>query len=212
MWSPRLTSWCGAALILAGVSVSLWTLTHPWGSVAGAEVGGSTQWMLSHTFHFLAALFGLFGLLGLVEREFGSAGPVERWGFIIAFAGTTLFAATGAFTAFAWPILAHNAPALVEANGPFFTPPHPLIVTTAALYSIGHAVLALALAQRRVLPALGATAIVVGGVLLLIPPPPLSPLPWVVFPIGGVMFGAGLAMLGMVVRRGMHILPREVAA
>lgn len=197
----RVNSFCGLALVLSGVSVALWRLTHPWGSIAGAEIGRSGQWMVAHTFHFLAALFGLVGLLGLVEREVKMAGSLERVGFAVAFTGTILFAGTGVFTAFLWPVLAREAPQLTELHGPFYSPLHPLILVTAVTYSLGHILLGLALVRAGAIGLWVGGTLVVGAVLLLLPPPPLSPLPWLVFPIGGVAFGVGLAALGFAVRR-----------
>lgn len=200
MATSKMSSLSGVALILAGISLALFPVTHPWGSLAGPEIGGSGQWMMAHTFHFLAAGFGLVGLLGFVEREVTSAGRLERTGFVLAFAGTILFAGTGMFTAFLWPVLARNAPHLTELNGPFFSPPHPIIVITTITYSLGHILFGVALARAHRMALWGAVALVVGALLLMIPPPPLGSLPWIVFPAGGVLFGAGLAALGLALR------------
>lgn len=204
MSSARINSLCGLALILAGISVALWPLTHPWGSFAGAAIGQSRQWMLAHSFHFLAAAFGLVGLLGFVEREVTSAGRLERTGYAIAFAGTILFAATGLFTASLRPVLARHAPHLTELNGPFFSPPHPIILITTITYSVGH-ILGVALARAQAMAVWGAAALAVGALLLMIPPTPLSPLPWLMFPIAGVVFGLGLAALGLAMRMSFRV-------
>ncbi len=200
MSTTKINSLCGLALMLAGVSVALWPLTHPWGSVAGADIGRSGQWMVAHTFHFLAALFGLLGLLGLVEREVKTARAFERVAFLLAFVGTILFAGSGVFTAFLWPVLARNAPALTELQGPFFSPPHPLILVTTISYSLGYILLGIALVRAHALAQWGAIALVLGAFLLMIPPAPLSPLPWIVFPAGGVLFGIGITALGLAVQ------------
>jgi hypothetical protein len=190
----------GVAMIVAGVSLALWTLVHPWGTFAGADIGQTQQWMVSHTFHFLAAAFGLIGLLGFAQRQFTVAGSLERAGFTLAFIGTIFFAGTGMFTAFLWPVIARGAPHLAELSGPFFTPPHPMIVITSLSYSIGHIVFGVALARAGVIEKWGAAALVLGGAMMLVPPAPLSPLPWIVFPLGGVVFGFGLASLRLAAR------------
>ena len=153
--------------------------------------------MVSHTFHFLAAAFGLIGLLGFSHRQFTVARPFERAGFILAFIGTMLFAGTGMFTAFLWPLIARTAPHMVELSGPFFTPPHPMVVITTLTYSIGHMLFGVALSRAGVIAAWGAVALVLGGAMMLAPPAPLSPLPWIVFSLSGVVFGTGLAALGL---------------
>lgn len=190
----------GAALILAGVSVALWPVTHPWGTITGSDIGQSGQWIVSHTFHFLAAVFGLFGLLGLVEREARTAGWLERSAFALAFMGTILFAGTGVITAFLWPVIAAEAPHLTELHGPIFTPPHPLLVSTGLLYGVGHALLGAALLRAGVIPRWTGGLLILGAVLLLAPPAPIGPLPWILFPMSGVIFGTGLAGLGLSMR------------
>ena len=187
----------GSFLILSGICVALWPVTHPWGALAGAETGSSARWVVSHTFHFLAAILGCAGLIGFADREMNSAGLIERAGFGIAFAGTILFAATGVFTAFLWPVLATHAPHLVDLEGPFLSPPHPVTVATRVLYSGGHIVLGAALMRERVIGRAGGVALIAGALLLLIPTQPLSSVPWLVFPIGGLLFGLGLATLGL---------------
>jgi len=128
------------------------------------------------------------------------AGPLERAGFALAFVGTILFAGTGMFTAFLWPVIARDAPHLAELSGPFFTPPHPMIVVTSLSYAIGHMLFGFALARAGAIATWGAASLVLGGAMLLVPPTPLSPLPWIVFPAGGVVFGIGLASLRLAVQ------------
>ena len=199
--TDRLQRAYGFALVIAGISVALWTTVHPWGTIAGPEVGGSGRWMASHTFHFLGGFFGSLGLLGLVHRQAG-AGGLERTGFIVAFIGAVMFTGTGIITAFVWPIMAEHAPVLTELSGPIFTPPHPVIGITALLFSVGFILLWISLARQGLLSKALAGAGVLGALLLIPPPPPLSPVPWIVFPAGGVLFGVGLVALGGLVGRG----------
>lgn len=165
--------------------------------------------MLAHTFHFLAGSLGLLGLLGFVEREVKVARTLERVAFVIAFAGSILFAGTGMFTAFFWPVLAREAPQVTELNGPFFSPPHPMILLTTVSYSLGYLLLGVALARAGAMAVWGAVALGLGAVLLMLPPAPLSPLPWPVFPAGGVLFGVGLTALGLALRAGPGVAQVE---
>lgn len=167
--------------------------------------------MLAHTFHFLAGSLGLLGLLGFVEPEVKAAGTLERVAFVIAFAGTILFAGTGMFTAFFWPVLAREAPQVTELNGPFFSPPHPMILVTTVSYSLGYLLLGVALARAGAMAVWGAVALGLGALLLMLPPAPLSPLPWLVFPTGGVLFGVGLTALGLALRAGPGVAQVEGA-
>ncbi len=194
----------GSALLLAGVSIALWTLVHPWGSFMGAEVGQSGRWMASHTFHFLGGLLGAIGLLGLVSRASRGSG-FARAAFLTAFVGTVVFAGTGLFTAFLWPTLAASAPEVVAPEGPFFSPPHPVVGISAVLFSLGYVLLSVALRRTGFMPALANVALIAGAVLLALPPAPFGPLPWVAFPAGGVLMGLGVGVMGSRLRGGVPI-------
>ncbi|NNF29683.1 MAG: hypothetical protein HKN73_20840, partial [Gemmatimonadetes bacterium] len=151
-------------------------------------------------FHFTGGLFASIGLLAFAPRQFGPVSKLERVGFLVAFVGSVMFTGTGVITAFVWPLLAANAPALVELSGPFFSPPHPIIGITALAFSAGYILLALAFAREGRISRAAATVTVLGAALLIPPPPPLSPVPWVLFPVGGLLLGIGIAALGPVVR------------
>jgi len=208
----KLNELSGVAFVLAGISIALWTLVHPWGSFAGAEVGQSSQWVASHTFHFLAAVFGGFGFLGLVDREVTRASSFERAGFLVAFLGVLVFAGTGVITAFVWPILARLAPSVVAVDGPFFQPPHPVIVASIVTYFGGHLLLGIALLRAGAVSIWVGACVIAGALLLAVPPAPLSPIPWPVFPLGGVVFGLGLVGIGLGLRSGFAIGAQEVEA
>lgn len=201
MNQPKLASLSSRALILSGVSIALWAAIHPWGTIAGPAVGVSGRWMLSHTFHFLAGLSGLVGLLGLLPRTIASSRVLETISYGMAFVGAALFTSTGLFTAFLWPVVARHAGPLTDANGPFFSPPHPTIVLANGVYLAGHMMLAITLARAGVLPWASATTLIAGAALLFIPPAPLSPAPWIIFLVAAALFGIGLASLGVAVSR-----------
>jgi hypothetical protein len=189
-----------AAFVLSGASLALWVLAHPWGHVAGAHVGRTGQWVLSHSFHFLAGLFLLFAVLGLAVRRLPAASRLETAAQLAAFLGAALFAGTGLITAYVWPVLAVHAPALVEARGPFLGPPHPLIPVSALLYSAGLVLLAFALVRAGAVPLPAGTTLAAGALLMLAPPPPVAPTPWIVLVAGGVLAGIGTAWLGLALR------------
>lgn len=202
MQSRTLARSTSISLILAGLSLALWTTVHPWGHVDGEHIGRSGQWMLSHSFHFTAGLALLFAVAGLAAQRLGRASRFETAALATAFTGAALFTGTGLFTAYVWPVLAVHSPVLVAADGPLLGVPHPLIPVSALLFSLGLILLAVALLRARVIP-FGAAACTVGGaVLLMVPPPPLSASPWPVLVLGGVLSGAGVAWTGWAVRAG----------
>jgi hypothetical protein len=195
------TRWSGTAFVLAGVSLALWPALHPWNQIAGAHAAQSSAWLVSHTFHFLAGFFALVGLAGLAARPRTAATPLGVAAYAAAFLGAALFAATGVFTAFLWPTVARHAPALVEVSGPFFSPPHPLIGISTVLFCGGFLLLAVVLRRAGVLSSAAGAMLAAGALLLVVPPPPITPLPWPLFVAAGVVFGAGLAQLGLALRR-----------
>lgn len=158
--------------------------------------------MVSHSFHFFSAFFLLFALLGLAVQQAGKVSLTGAAVFVVAFAGTTLFAATGMFTAWIWPVLANHAPFLTEVSGPFFTPPHPAIGVSAVLFSAGFVGLAVGLTRSGFLPAWGGASLALGALLLAIPPTPITSTPWIVFVLGGVFMGTGFVSLSYAVRAG----------
>ncbi|HEX2076131.1 MAG TPA: hypothetical protein VHG08_00430 [Longimicrobium sp.] len=195
------TRWSGTAFVLAGVSLALWPALHPWDQITGAHPAQSTAWLVSHTCHFLAGFFALLGLAGLAARPGTAATRLGAAAWTAAFTGAALFAATGVFTAFLWPTVAAHAPALVEVSGPFFSPPHPLIGISTVLFCGGFLLLAAALRRAGVLSLPAGATLAAGSLLLLVPPSPISPAPWPLFVAAGVVFGAGLAQLGLALRR-----------
>ena len=209
MSDPRTAAVSAQAFRAAGVCLALWTLLHPWDQLAGEEAARSGGWLASHTFHFLAGTFSCAALplLYAARRElFDSAGTIAA--LAVAFLGSALFAGTGLFTAFLWPTLAEHAAPLVRAHGPFFTPPHPLILITGLLLTFGYVLLALLLGRKGMLSGARSALLAVGFLMLLIPPPPLAPVPWAVFALAGVVAGVGLFALGGAVT---HAAPTATA-
>lgn len=51
------------------------------------------------------------------------------------------------------------------------------------------------------LPRYVAGAACLGALLLVPPPPPLSPVPWIILPIGGVLFSVGLVSLAPLITK-----------
>ena len=200
MTSNAISRWTSAAFVLGGVCLALWPTTHPWGRIDGPEVASTARWVVSHSFHFAAAILLGFGLAGLAAQRLRAAGRLETISLAVLGAGVGLYAGTGAVTAHIWPVLARRAPDLVRADGPFLHPPHPLLAAQTVILSLGLVLTAVALRRARVLSAPAAAVLGLGALLLMSPIPPLGPAPWVLFPAGGVLTGAGLVALGLALR------------
>jgi len=196
----RMTS---AGFLLGGPFVAAWTLISPWGSFAGAARGGSMQWVVAHSCHYLAALCLLFGVLGLAVQRLPSAGfgeSIAQLGFVFAM---WVYGGTGAITSRIWPLISHHAGEIVEPQGAMFKP-HPEFLQTVAVpvLALGVAGLLFAMWRARILPLAGLAIGLAGAAMFFVPTDPVGPFPWIFFPGAGTLAGVGLAWLGWSLRRG----------
>lgn len=201
MPSRSLARATSAAFMAAGACLALWGVLHPWNRLTGAEVGGSGRWIVAHTFHFLSGLALLGAITGLAVLRLRNSTRLGTLAAATWFTGAALWTGTGMITAFVWPTLAAHAPHLTEANGPIFSPPHPLIVVTNLVFCAGMILTAAAMARTGTLPLAAGAALASGAVILLVPPHPLGPAPWWLFVAGAVTAGVGTALLGPAVVR-----------
>ncbi len=202
--ASELLRWSGAATAIGGLAIAAFVLSHPWDRFVGAEVARTGQWRVAHTLHFAGATLSLLGLVGLylVQRE--RLGRLGVAGFVVAFAGTAMFVGTGMLTAFVWPMLADQAPAVIAEDGAMFDAPALLALgLTAAAVSVGYAALGIAMWRAGLLPRDGTATYAVGAILGMAPPQPLGAMPWAGLVLGGVLYGLGGTRLGLAVwRRG----------
>jgi hypothetical protein len=196
----RMTS---AGFLLGGPFVAAWTLVSPWGSFAGAERGGSVQWVIAHSCHYLAALCLLFGVLGLAVQRLPTAGRWETLAQLYFLFAMWVYGGTGAITSRVWPLISHHAGAIVEPEGAMFKP-YPEFLQTLAVPVLAIAVAALlhAMWRARILPLAALVTGAAGAAMFFVPTAPLSPLPWIFFPAAGTLSGLGLAWLGWSLRGG----------
>lgn len=201
--SDRRSQWHGdKALVLAGVAFALFMLLHPYDELAGVHGPDSAAWVPAHTFHFLGALLALFGLLEVRDRWLVGTSLAGKLAFGAAFAGTAMFVGTGMITAFLWPAIAEHAPSFVASHGPMFTDQlaSGAITATYIFLMVGYVSLSVVLRRLGILSTAD-TALLIAGVLLFSAPvEPLGPAPWILRLAGGIVFGAGLARLGLVLR------------
>jgi hypothetical protein len=196
----------------AGACLVLWATLHPWNHLTGAAVGQSPRWIAAHTFHFLSGLLLLGAIAGFAVLRLRTASRFGTAAAAVWFAGSALWTGTGMITAYVWPTLAAHAPAMTEASGPIFSPPHPLIVVTNLLFALGMVLTAAAMARAGLMPVAGAACLAVGGASLLVPPHPIGPAPWAAFVAGAVLAGIGTAWMGPSVRRLADAAPSPARA
>lgn len=176
------------ALVAGGACIALWLAVHPYDALVGAAPPRTAAWSVAHHLHVAGALLVLVGLPAVA-----SGAPL-----VVATAGMGLFLATGVVTADVMPRVAGAAPALLDADGPFYTGPYfAVLVAQRLLAGGGLAWVAFVAARRGLVPAVAAWTTLAGGVLVALPPHPLGPFPWAVMLAGGVAWGTGVAWLGV---------------
>ncbi len=186
MATSTLIRWSGLALIVGGISLALFVLSHPQVEF-GPDATRQPTWVLSHSFHAVGALLALFGLIGVFVRQRDEAGALGLLAFIVAFIGTALLVATGLISAYILP----GAPSLLVGAEPTLDA-IPFVLQTVFMI-VGYILLAAAIVRSGVLPRWAALAMVVGVVLFDLPP---FVVPLIVLTLGGVVFGASLAWVG----------------
>lgn len=203
MTTPTLVRWSGASLAVGGVLNAIFLFVAA-GHLTGAAAVSSAEWGLAHAAHFYSGLFLLPGLVGLYARQGEEGGWFGAAAFVVALLGTALYIGTGLLTAFVWPVLAERAPALVEASGPFFAPPAPILLVAGVAFAAGWFVTGAATVSARVLPRAGALCLAAGALLEGLPPQPIGPTPWAAIDAGGALFAVGAAWIGLTMWHRTH--------
>lgn len=125
------------------------------------------HWVLVNIFGVVGSLIGLFGLMGIYFKNPEALGNVGIWGFSLAFLGTTLFTASLLWDTIIWPILVGHDQTLLDFQGPIYTSTTfvPYFIISGAIYSLGYAILGVAVAQSGYFPVWGGVLITIGAPL-----------------------------------------------
>jgi hypothetical protein len=193
----RPLSWCGMALMAAGVLMVVATLLHPSRETATTIAASESRLVAAHVVYTLAWLLVLLGLPGLYAAQRSGMGRLGLAGLLTAFSGTYLIAVTGNF-GFLAPILAKQSPAVLDSISQYL----PVVIVNglaAILFMIGYVLFGVAMIRTATLPrwagvlvAVGAPAHLLGfGIAQLV-----STAAWPIAILGSVSLGAGLAWPG----------------
>ena len=197
MSTKDLSRWSGIACILAGMLIALTTLIHP--SRETPEIILEQELRLV-TAHWLGTFFGGFLLLGLPGLNAAQSERSARLGlvsFLMLFFGM-LFGAVSGNYGFIAPVLAAQAPAMLDAINAY-----PPVAALNGLWIVGFflgfILFGIATLRARVLPrqagilmAIGSPLQLVGGVLSQLVFEAL----FIVVILGSVALGLGLAWAG----------------
>ena len=95
MADATLLRWNGLALVLGGILNAPFVLVHPLEDLIDTDVATNTRWLLAHSLQLIGAIIVLFGLPRLRVRQMERAKQLGLIGFILAFAGTTIYVGSG---------------------------------------------------------------------------------------------------------------------
>jgi hypothetical protein len=197
MSTKNLSRWSGIACILAGLLVVLTTLVHPSRETPEIILEQELRLVTAHWLSTFSCGFLLLGLPGLYAAQSERAGRFGLVSFLILFFGTLFTAESHSYGFFA-PVLAAQAPAVLDAINAY--PP------VAALnwlwivgFFLGFILFGIATLRARVLPrqagilmAIGTPLQLVGGVLSQFVFEAL----FIVVILGALALGLGLAWAG----------------
>ena len=188
----------GLALLLAGVIWIITSVIHPNNHDPNALQ--NRYWVPALTGQGISYWLGVLGLVGLHVRQVEQSGILGLIGFIMALLGSAATIATNVVFAYVMPIVAkQESPSkspndLLAKNGPIpWT--GPLLVAYLLLFAIGYILVGIAVISAGALPSWAGWLLIVGMIVSNIGAP-IAKL-FILRKIGGVIFGIGLAWLGL---------------
>jgi len=197
MSTKDLSRWSGIACILAGVLIVLTTLVHPSRETPEIILEQELRLVAAHWLGTFSCGFLLLGLPGLYAVQSERAGRFGLVSFLWLFFGT-LFLGVSGISGFIAPVLAAQAPAMLDAINAY-----PSVVALNWLWIVGFflgsTLFGIATLRARVLPrqsgilmTIGSPLQLVGGVLSQFVFEPL----FIVVILGALALGLGLAWAG----------------
>ena len=197
MSTKNLSRWSGIACILAGVLIALATLVHPSRETPEIILEQELRLVAAHWLSIFFCGFLLLGLPGLYVAQSERAGRLGLVSFLMLFFGTFFLAVSGNY-GFIAPVLATQAPAMLDAINAY-----PPVAALNGLWIVGFFLgfifFGIATLRARVLPrqtgilmAVGSPLQLVGGVLSQLVFEAL----FIVVILGALALGLGLAWAG----------------
>ena len=189
MSSANLVRWSGMAAMLSGVlflAVDLLGLRNN-----SDSFDEYILWVMTASF-FAQQLLGTIGmallvggLVGLYVRQSEAAGSLGWVAFLTAFAGTTLMAGVFFAEAFTTPVMAQEAPALLDIGPPWG------FALAYITFALGWLLFGVATLRARVYPRAAAVLLTIGAAITVLP-----------FMPDVVVLGAAVAWLGSILFSG----------
>ena len=195
MSTENLSRWSGIACILAGLLIVFTTLVHPSRETPEIILAQELRLVTAHWLSTFFCGFLLLGLPGLYAAQSERAGRFGLVSFLWLFFGM-LFLAVSNYGGFIAPVLAAQAPAMLDATNASLAALNWLWIIG---FFLGFIFFGIATLRARVLPrqsgilmAIGSPLQLVGGVLSQLVFEPL----FIVVILGALALGLGLAWAG----------------
>src|SRR5215212_2431381 len=191
MTTSNLIHWSGLAAIASGVSlvvaefVTLSFFGYDFSTTATTGV-----YVLYSVLIMITGVLLPLGLVGLYARQSEASGPLGLVGFVVAFVGTVLVAGFFWSSAFVAPILAVEAPQLLDVRS------LPGFFRSFIVFGLGWLLFGVATLRAGIYPRAPAVLLIVGSVLIVVR-----------LPLTSIVLDAAVAWMGYVLFTG-----RDVAA
>jgi hypothetical protein len=197
MSTKDLFRWSGVACILAGLLIALANLVHPSSETPEIILKQELRLLAAHWLFTLSCGFLLLGLPSLYIAQSERAGRLGLVSFLMVFFGTLFFAVSNNY-GFIAPVLAAEAPAMLDAINAY-----PPVITLNSLLAVGFFLgfifFGIATLRGGVLPRQAGILMIIGSPLNLIGSA-LGLLVfealWIVAILGALALGLGLAWAG----------------
>ena len=191
MKTGLLVKYSGILAALAAVLFVVGFVIHP----ATEDSTGMKEagWIPAHALLFIASVFGFAGWIGIYSKQSDKTGSIGLIGFVLLFAGTVLLAEITYSASVYAPIIALNAPQVIDSLGPDSLPVT-LEILTVLLVMVGGIIFGYSSLLAKVfqkwpsvLVAVGALLLGVGNIVV----------PGIIGLIGAVIFAAGQLWMGV---------------
>jgi hypothetical protein len=189
MSSSELIRWSGLAAVAGGVSLGIAELVAL--SFFGFDFSQTATTGTYAVYSVLIMITGVLlplGLVGLYVRQSEAAGPLGLVGFVVAFIGTVLVAGFFWSSAFVAPILAAEAPQLLDVRS------LPGFFRSFIVFGLGWLLFGVATLRAGIYPRAPAVLLIVGSVLIVIR-----------LPLTSIVLDAAVAWMGYVLFTGRDI-------
>jgi hypothetical protein len=212
MSTKDLYRWSGIACILAGVLIALANVVHPSSETPEIILDQELRLVAAHWLTTFSFGFLLLGLPGLYVAQSERAGRLGLMSFLMVFFGTLFFAVSNNY-GFIAPVLAAQAPAMLDAINAY----PPIIALNALLavgFFLGFIFFGIATLRARVLPRqagilmiIGSPLNVIGSALGLL----VFEAFWIVAILGALVLGLGLVWAGYSLWSGKEAMKEAMA-